>query len=140
MFSRAGIKTIQQQDLVRRFELESLAMMPASTETRPRPSTNGGVAPISQPTASDPVCPRCKAGVNRIPRRFIDRVISVVHPVHRYRCRSFICNWEGNMPCKTRVPYGSDAMQISSPSRVPPSAIAPDPPSYGANVNKNSKE
>jgi hypothetical protein len=35
--------------------------------------------------------------VNRVPRRFIDRLLSLVHPVHRYHCRAFTCNWEGNL-------------------------------------------
>ena len=47
--------------------------------------------------SSGPVCPACGSGLNRIPRRFIDRLISIVHYVHRYHCQSFVCNWEGNL-------------------------------------------
>jgi hypothetical protein len=35
--------------------------------------------------------------VNRIRRRFVDRVLSLFYPVHRYHCRSFACHWEGNL-------------------------------------------
>jgi hypothetical protein len=44
-----------------------------------------------------PVCPECHSSLNRIRRRFIDRVLSFFYPVHRYHCRSFVCNWEGNL-------------------------------------------
>jgi hypothetical protein len=27
----------------------------------------------------------------------VDRLVSIFYPVHRYRCRSFVCNWEGNL-------------------------------------------
>ena len=44
-----------------------------------------------------PVCPECHSSLNRIRRRFIDRVLCFFYPVHRYHCRSFVCNWEGNL-------------------------------------------
>jgi len=34
---------------------------------------------------------------NRIPRRLVDRLLSIFTPVCRYRCRSMICGWEGNL-------------------------------------------
>jgi len=63
--------------------------------------------------------------VNRVPRRFIDRLLSLVCPVHRYHCRSFICNWEGNLLCEADAPDPLDVMSIDSPSLGPPSTIAP---------------
>jgi len=42
-------------------------------------------------------CPRCKASVFRISRRFIDLLVSLVMPIRRYRCISMACNWEGNL-------------------------------------------
>lgn len=42
-----------------------------------------------------PMCPRCLSGVNRVPRRALDRLISLVVPVRRYRCRALACAWEG---------------------------------------------
>jgi len=27
----------------------------------------------------------------------VDRVLSMLMPVHRYRCMSMSCNWEGNL-------------------------------------------
>jgi hypothetical protein len=47
--------------------------------------------------SASPVCPECQSSLNRVPRRFIDRLLSLVYPVHRYHCRSFMCNWEGNL-------------------------------------------
>jgi hypothetical protein len=44
-----------------------------------------------------PVCPDCHSSLNRVPRRFIDRLVSLVYPVRRYHCRSFDCDWEGNL-------------------------------------------
>lgn len=42
-------------------------------------------------------CPRCNSGVVRIRRRYIDRLVNIVHPVRRYRCGSCLCSWEGNL-------------------------------------------
>lgn len=42
-------------------------------------------------------CPRCKGAVYRIPRRFVDLLLSVFVPVHRYRCDEMGCTWEGNL-------------------------------------------
>jgi predicted RNA-binding Zn-ribbon protein involved in translation (DUF1610 family) len=43
-------------------------------------------------------CPWC-GGVKlkRIPRRFIDRLISVISSQRRFRCESLGCGWEGNL-------------------------------------------
>jgi len=38
--------------------------------------------------------------MSRVPRRLIDRVWSLVRPVQRYRCRSFSCQWVGNVSVK----------------------------------------
>jgi hypothetical protein len=54
-------------------------------------------APVVTMRPSSPVCPECHSDLNRIPRRAIDRVLSFFYPVHRYKCRSFVCNWEGNL-------------------------------------------
>jgi hypothetical protein len=45
-------------------------------------------------------CPLCHSSINRIPRRFVDLVLSLFTPVQRYRCRSFSCDWEGNLRVK----------------------------------------
>ncbi len=42
-----------------------------------------------------PACPRCTSKMERIRRRFLDRVASLVVPVRRYRCPHFSCQWEG---------------------------------------------
>ena len=43
-------------------------------------------------------CPKCRNDLYRIPRRGIDRLKSIVRPVHRYHCHFFSCHWEGNLP------------------------------------------
>jgi hypothetical protein len=42
-------------------------------------------------------CPLCAGYVVRIHRRYIDRVISWFVPVHRYKCRDYNCQWQGNL-------------------------------------------
>lgn len=42
-------------------------------------------------------CPRCNGWVYRIQRRFLDGLTNILSPVHRYRCRSAGCRWEGNL-------------------------------------------
>jgi len=46
------------------------------------------------------VCPQCDGPVQRVRRRFIDRIVSLIRPVHRYRCsiKGWGCEWEGNLP------------------------------------------
>ena len=45
-------------------------------------------------------CPRCNGHAIRIPRRFVDLLISMFISVNRYRCRSKDCGWEGNVRVK----------------------------------------
>ena len=61
----------------------------------------GGPAP---PTRA---CPRCNRSIYRIPRRFVDRLLSIFVPVHRHRCDEMGCHWEGNLrhlPATQRAP------------------------------------
>lgn len=41
------------------------------------------------------VCPRCAGPIDRVRRRAVDRLLSLVVPVQRFRCSSFGCNWCG---------------------------------------------
>jgi hypothetical protein len=55
----------------------------------------------------------------RIARRPIDRLISVVWPQHRYRCRVMDCGWEGNLRVERgrkpeRYPALTDADQTAA--------------------------
>jgi hypothetical protein len=43
-------------------------------------------------------CPRCKGRVQRIHRHAMDRLLSIVRPVHRYQCCDIKCGWEGTLP------------------------------------------
>lgn len=45
-------------------------------------------------------CPWCQGTVERIHRRFIDRLMSPILPRYRYRCLSLGCDWEGNLPVR----------------------------------------
>ena len=51
---------------------------------------------------SDPgcACPRCNGAAYRVPRRFVDLLVSMFITVNRYRCRSVGCGWEGNLRVK----------------------------------------
>lgn len=41
------------------------------------------------------VCPRCGHGLHRVHRRPIDRLVNMLVPVARYRCRNPECDWRG---------------------------------------------
>jgi hypothetical protein len=45
-------------------------------------------------------CPRCRGALIRIPRRPIDRVVSLIFPRRRYRCVAIGCSWEGNLSAR----------------------------------------
>jgi hypothetical protein len=46
-------------------------------------------------------CPRCgNTDLLRIHRRLLDRLLSWVRPVYRFRCADPRCAWEGNVPQK----------------------------------------
>jgi hypothetical protein len=76
-------------------------------------------ASIATNSTSVTVCPKCRASVNRVPRRFIDRLMSLVHPVHRYHCRSFVCSWEGNLSCGPTESDRLEAPDANSEMRLP---------------------
>jgi len=42
-------------------------------------------------------CPRCGGYLNRIPRRMIDRFVSKIVLVYRYRCVAPMCQWQGSL-------------------------------------------
>jgi len=48
------------------------------------------------------VCPQCNAPLDRVQRRIVDRLVSWISPVRRYRCRmkGWSCDWEGNLRTK----------------------------------------
>jgi len=76
----------------------SFAFEGVSGGARPAMSGTSGfghsVASYGQP------CPVCNASTHRIPRRFIDWLLSIFTPVRRYRCQSMKCTWEGNLRVK----------------------------------------
>lgn len=43
------------------------------------------------------LCPCCDAKLIRIPRRPVDRLLSLLAPVQRFRCTNFQCQWVGNI-------------------------------------------
>ncbi len=78
-----------------------------------------------------PDCPRCKGLVYRIHRRFADRVLSMFVLVHRYRCSSWACGWEGLLQATDDLlPGGGDEPAYDGSDRVPePSRRGPLMPS-----------
>jgi hypothetical protein len=42
-------------------------------------------------------CPRCGNDLVRIERQLLDRLISLVVPLQRCRCRRHDCQWEGRL-------------------------------------------
>ena len=40
-------------------------------------------------------CPQCDAGIHRVHRHTLDRLIGIIVPVHRYRCSNSDCRWDG---------------------------------------------
>ena len=88
--------------------------------------SDGGPQVSPQTQRCAPACPRCQASVLRVRRRLLDRLISAVYPVHRYRCHSIICHWEGNLPYKATVLDPRDAVGDVSPNRAPANTVAPD--------------
>jgi hypothetical protein len=56
-------------------------------------------------------CPQCGGSdVERIRRRFIDRLISLISLQRRFRCRSIDCEWEGNLSAR-RFPFSNEPPQ-----------------------------
>ena len=64
--------------------------LPAAGEFRPE-------AGYSSPGCT---CPRCNGPAIRIPRRWVDLLMSAFISVNRYRCPSTACGWEGNLRVK----------------------------------------
>lgn len=48
-------------------------------------------------TPPERICPRCNGVVLRVRRRLRDRILALIVPVRRYRCRDLGCCWEGLM-------------------------------------------
>ncbi|KPF47787.1 hypothetical protein IP87_21070 [beta proteobacterium AAP121] len=40
-------------------------------------------------------CPRCGRGIERVARRWFDRLLGWGAPLKRYRCAASACAWEG---------------------------------------------
>ena len=50
---------------------------------------------MSYANDTDRLCPRCGFCLSRIPRRWIDHLVSKLVLVHRYQCMAPRCDWEG---------------------------------------------
>lgn len=51
----------------------------------------------SESTGARLACPRCGHDLVRARRRPLDRLLSLITPTHRYRCREHECQWEGTI-------------------------------------------
>jgi hypothetical protein len=64
-------------------------------------------------------CPWCGgSSLERVPRRLVDRLISLAWPQRRYRCQCLGCEWQGNLSAKG----------LRSPRVVPQQLARPDRP------------
>jgi hypothetical protein len=54
----------------------------------------------TQPPESGLRCPRCGGALVRMRRKPFDRLLSLVSPRRRYRCRAMGCGWEGALRLK----------------------------------------
>ena len=59
-------------------------------------------------------CPHCHGCAHRIPRRPIDRIVSLFAQVRRYWC--YECNWQGNLRAANALPFGRRAPSPASAS------------------------
>jgi len=50
---------------------------------------------LRTPRFTDRVCPSCGSALHRVHRRSLDRAISLIVPVRRYRCDNRECRWNG---------------------------------------------
>ncbi|MBL8438589.1 MAG: hypothetical protein JNM61_10360 [Zoogloeaceae bacterium] len=51
------------------------------------------------PDPARPCCPACGGTTFlRVRRRLVDRILRWFRPVHRFRCDTARCGWEGNFP------------------------------------------
>jgi len=63
-------------------------------------------------------CPWCGgSSLERVHRRFVDRLISLAWPQHRYRCHSLGCEWQGNRSAKGLQSPGVMPQQPARPDR-----------------------
>jgi hypothetical protein len=69
---------------------------PVPDERHSAPSRDGGASGyvFGVPNRR---CPDCDDLLTQVPRRFIDRALSVFVSMHRYRCPNFLCAFEGNL-------------------------------------------
>ena len=66
-------------------------------------------------------CPRCNGTTHRIPRNFMDLLVSMFVMVRRYRCQYIHCGWEGTLRERRRGLQSNGAMggcNILEPSRL----------------------
>lgn len=63
----------------------------------------------------DLACPQCRGSVHRMHRRPLDRLRSFVSPVHRFRCETFGCGWEGNVRISPQEFEASERMPLHHP-------------------------
>jgi len=74
--------------------------------------------PVTEPVSNAATmnarkCPLCGVALLRMPRRPVDRLVSLVRPVSRYRCMAVQCQWEGNLrrSRNSREPASSPAIK-----------------------------
>lgn len=118
---RQGASSLRAKSSIRRDGPCAAGIMKATLETgSPLPGQG-------RHSRSGPDCPHCKGLAYRIPRRFADQVLSIFVLVHRYRCRSIACGWEGllratekSLPGGSRQSTYDGRRRLLEPSRMDP--------------------
>ncbi len=104
-------------------------LAPGCAEAVKTLATTGSVGTEEAPrSAHRAECPVCKGSLYRVPRSFLDRVLSVFVPVCRYRCHSWACGWEGNLRASGDSPsregrsgvYGGRRRKLEASRMEPP--------------------
>lgn len=62
-----------------------------------------------------PVCPVCACALLREHRRTVDRWLSLIRPVRRYRCDNYDCQWVGNIAVDAPVRRSPDGRRGGVP-------------------------
>lgn len=76
--------------------IKIMPLQPYTDDGMKAPSTDSRRYPTTI-ILREPACPECTGWLYRVRRRLIDRLISLIFPVVRYRCSSMGCDWEGNL-------------------------------------------
>lgn len=83
-------------------------------------------------------CPWCGgSSLERVPRRPVDRLISLAWPQRRYRCQCLGCEWQGNLSANGLRSPRVVAQQVARPDRPTVSVDSAPRPADAAPVSQS---